>query len=725
MVARSEGESTPAPTRGTRAAGRPSSLPWRAGDTLGWTVVNVAYPFAPVSRDAVGGAEQVLAMLDQGLVARGHTSIVIALEGSRCAGTLVPIPRVRGPIDDAARARARRATREALREVLARLQVDVVHFHGLDFDEYLPETEVPLLATLHLPPEWYRLPEGVRLVAVSESQRRRCPRPDQVQLVQNGISLSTLRPGADKREHFVALARICPEKGLHLAVEAARRAGKRLTIAGQVFDYPEHQRYFREELLPRLDEDRVLIGPVTMEQKRALLAGARALLVPSLAPETSSLAAMEALACGTPVIAFPSGALPELVAPGRTGFLVSDVEEMAAALPLAEQLSLEACRTDAERRFCSERMVDRYTQVYRELARARTARRTRWTEQVLDLAGLEHLEQEWAELFEACPDAAPFQSPDWLLPWCRRFGAGAARAVVIRRDGRLAALLVGVERRRGGAWELSLAGGEVTDYPDALVRPQAQKGGAQRLLEAIARGRWSKVVLERLRPHSPLLAPGAPELGVEHEEVERAPAVDLPERAEDLEGLWSSSFLRSLRQAWRTAAAAGLRIAQPGEGEIGEAMAELFELHARRWGRRGQPGVLADEAVRRFHLEVAAGFARKGKLRLFVASLPAGPIAVLYGFGHGSTCYYYLSGFDPRHAALSPGWLVIHEAMRDAVARRCRTFDFLRGREPYKYRCGAIDRPLCRRVLRPAGAPEARGDQGAEVRMVPAPPTSQ
>ena len=104
----------------------------------------------------------------------------------------------------------------------------------------------------------------------------------------------------------MALGRICPEKGYHIALDAAARAGVPMVLAGEVFRYPAHEQYFRDEIAPRLDASRRFIGPVGLHRKRRLLSEARCLLAPSLAPETSSLVAMEALACGTPVIAFPA-----------------------------------------------------------------------------------------------------------------------------------------------------------------------------------------------------------------------------------------------------------------------------------------------------------------------------------------------------------------------------------------------------------------------------------
>jgi glycosyltransferase involved in cell wall biosynthesis len=176
-----------------------------------------------------------------------------------------------------------------------------------------------------------------------------------------------------KRNFALMLGRICPEKGVHLALDAARLAGISLLIAGEVYDYEAHRRYFEEEVRPRLDRQRRFLGPIGFARKRRLLNAARCVLVPSLAPETSSLVAREAAASGTPVIAFPNGALAETVEHGRTGFLVEDVEAMAAAIRDAGALDPETCRRVARERFRADTMIAAYLDVYARLAARRAA----------------------------------------------------------------------------------------------------------------------------------------------------------------------------------------------------------------------------------------------------------------------------------------------------------------------------------------------------------------
>ena len=341
------------------------------------TVLSVAYPLAPVGPDAVGGAEQVLATLDRALVAAGHRSRVIACEGSIVAGELLPIARAPGTLDDAARASAQ----AAVRQVLATQTADVFHLHGIDFATYLPSGGPPLLATLHLPPTWYSAEAlnpargDVWLHCVSSAQDRALQdvphTPRTLPPIGNGVDVDALGSARHgKRRYAITLGRICPEKGQHIALQAAHRAGVGLLIGGKAFPYPAHQDYFASEVAPLLDRQRRFLGPLGFERKRRLLAGARCLLVPSSAPETSSLVAMEALACGTPVIAFPSGALADLVDHGRTGFLVDSAAEMAEAIARATEIDPHVCREIARSRFSQADTIAGYFAAYERLVRA-------------------------------------------------------------------------------------------------------------------------------------------------------------------------------------------------------------------------------------------------------------------------------------------------------------------------------------------------------------------
>jgi glycosyltransferase involved in cell wall biosynthesis len=347
-----------------------------AGSFAGRTVLSIAYPLAPVTPDTAGGAEQVLALLDAAIVAAGGRSLVIAPAGSVVAGTLLPLPAVAPALDAAARASAQAAVRQAIGRAGP---VDLVHLHGIDFMDYLPPPGPAVLATLHLPPEWYPpavfAPARPRtwLNCVSATQHAACP-PSTCLLppVPNGVRVAALGPTRHARRGFaLMLGRICPEKGQHLAIAAARWAGVPLLIGGTTFGYPEHLAYFEREVAPHAGRGVRLLGPVGFARKRRLLAAARCVLLPSLAAETSSLVAMEAAAAGTPAIGFRAGALPEIIEQGRTGFLVDDAAAMAAAIAkvgaAAGEIDRDTCQAVARRRFDAAAMTGAYLALYRRL----------------------------------------------------------------------------------------------------------------------------------------------------------------------------------------------------------------------------------------------------------------------------------------------------------------------------------------------------------------------
>ncbi|MBV9859177.1 MAG: glycosyltransferase family 4 protein [Alphaproteobacteria bacterium] len=347
------------------------------------TVLSVGYTLAPVSENAVGGSEQILSALDRALVAAGHHSIVVANRGSETAGTLVPTLPIPAQITEIDRRRARDLHRQAIERALSQWPVDLIHSHALDFADHLPAPGVPTLVTLHLPLDFYRpgsVPmdrPGTYFNCVSASQRRSFPEfARMLPEIENGVPIDQLQGRHARRNFALALGRICPEKGFEHALDAARIAETPLLLAGQVFPYESHQAYFAEEIVPRLGPQARFLGPVALARKRRLLNAARCLLVPSLVPETSSLVAMEAIACGTPVIAFRAGALTEVVEHGVTGFLVDDFREMAEAIQAAADIDPAQCRAIARRRFSLERMIAGYFDLYQRMIAEEPQRKT-------------------------------------------------------------------------------------------------------------------------------------------------------------------------------------------------------------------------------------------------------------------------------------------------------------------------------------------------------------
>lgn len=338
-------------------------------------VLNVAYPFASIGPDAVGGAEQIVTELDAALTKEGHDSVVMAAEGSETKGILISMPKSPGALDGMVRRRIYHQYHSALEQLLSRWRFDVIHMHGVDFYEYLPPGDAPVLATLHLPTHWYpseifRLnrPETY-LHCVSASQQQTCPSCSYLlPEIENGVATERFDFRHAKRDFVMSLGRISPEKGFHLALDAAKRADVPMLLAGELFQQEAHENYFQREIVSRLDRARRFLGPVGMVRKRRLLSAARCLLVPSLVQETSSLVAMESLACGTPVIAFASGALADIVEHGWTGFLVENQDEMAEAIREVDSIDPDVCRHVARERFSIERTTANYFSIYQQFA---------------------------------------------------------------------------------------------------------------------------------------------------------------------------------------------------------------------------------------------------------------------------------------------------------------------------------------------------------------------
>jgi glycosyltransferase involved in cell wall biosynthesis len=342
-------------------------------------ILSIAYPFAPVRPDTAGGAEQVLAMVERAVCEAGHESIVIAARGSEASGRVIEIPAVEGTIDEDERQRVYDAVKMQTARVMEESKIDMVHMHGVDFYNYMPAGKPKVLVTLHLPIAWYEREQleisrhGLFFNCVSSSQFETAPANDSIiGYIENGVTIPEIPAMVKKENYAVSLGRICPEKGFHIALDAARMAGIGLTIAGQLYKYPAYERYYLKQFSPRLDGKKYkFIGAVGPEKKIELLSRARCILIPSLAAETSSLVAIEAIACGTAVIAFQAGALPEIVEEGKTGFIVQDVFEMAEAVNKCDSIDPQYCRMRARERFGRERMCREYLELYKNILEVR------------------------------------------------------------------------------------------------------------------------------------------------------------------------------------------------------------------------------------------------------------------------------------------------------------------------------------------------------------------
>ena len=347
-------------------------------------ILYVAYPLLPVTEASAGGAEQMLRVTERQMADRGHWTVVAACHGSQAAGRVLSTGAPPEQPDYLAQRDSEHNSR--VLQFLARHQRTQRYFHLIHdmsgtFWPHAAVLSLPVLATLHLPRPFYpqhmfeNVSPNVCFSCVSESQMLSfAGLPRLMGVVRNGIELERFPLATGERKHLLWLGRFCQEKGAHLAIQAAKQAGLPLVLAGKVYPFSYHQQYFQREIAPHLNQGlpvRLVEAPSTAE-KIQLLSHARALLVPSLADETSSLVAMEAAACGTPVIAFRRGALPEVVRHGVTGFVVDSVEEMAQAGARLGKIQPANCRHHAEQNFSAVRMAEGYEQVYtRVLAMSR------------------------------------------------------------------------------------------------------------------------------------------------------------------------------------------------------------------------------------------------------------------------------------------------------------------------------------------------------------------
>jgi glycosyltransferase involved in cell wall biosynthesis len=341
-------------------------------------ILYVAYPLLPVSENSAGGAEQILITLEREMVGRGHRVAVAASDGSCVAGQLIVTGQAAEQLDQY-QTRAEEHSRRILEHLAGAPSAgpyDVVHDQSGDFWRHATACPVPMLATLHLPRAFYppelfaALPSHLFLNCVSQAQARTfSDLPQMTGVVRNGVDLERFPLIRKKDRYLLWVGRICEEKGVHVAIEVARQTGRPLVLAGQIYPFSYHRRYYERCVRPHLESGNVkFIDAPGFAQKVKLLAHAHAVLVPSLCDETSSLISLEAMACGTPVVAFRRGGIPEIVADGETGFVVDTAAQMAAAVERAGEISPDACRRRVQSHFTAQRMAEDYEQLYARIA---------------------------------------------------------------------------------------------------------------------------------------------------------------------------------------------------------------------------------------------------------------------------------------------------------------------------------------------------------------------
>ncbi|HVX32905.1 MAG TPA: glycosyltransferase family 4 protein [Solirubrobacterales bacterium] len=353
-------------------------------------IAMLAPPWIPVPPPGYGGIEAVVDLLCKALLRRGHEVVLFAAPGSRSDATLLT------PLEEAVPDQIGKDVYAA--DHVARAfelieagapdgrPFDVVHDHcGSTAVAMADRLAVPVVHTLHGPldeadsgPFYARHGHKVLAVAISAAQAKRAPDSLRIAaVVPNPIDVAAWPFVTEKDDYLLWVGRMTPGKGPHRAIDVARRAGAPLVLAGPV--QPGQEEYFREQVEPRLASVGIdYIGEVGGRRKADLFAHARALLMPIRWPEPFGMVMVEALATGTPVLAFPEGAAPEIVADGVTGFLAADEAEMATAVARHGEIDPRRCRDEVERRYHPARVAAAYERIYRRAAATPTrAARTR------------------------------------------------------------------------------------------------------------------------------------------------------------------------------------------------------------------------------------------------------------------------------------------------------------------------------------------------------------
>jgi glycosyltransferase involved in cell wall biosynthesis len=345
-------------------------------------IAQIAPLYEPVPPQLYGGTERVVAHLTDGLVALGHDVTLFASGDTWTRARLAPMRERSLRLDPAPLKSDLAAHLTMLREVRERAdEFDVLHFHVdmLHFP-FFEDAAARTLTTLHgrldivdLPAAYQRWPQ-YPLVSISNSQRKPMPFANWVATVPHGIPAERFHFSAHGGPNLAFVGRISPEKRPDRAIEIAERAGLPLRIAAKV-DTVDRQ-YYDSAIAPLIRASNVrFLGEVDDVGKNELLGDAAALLFPIDWPEPFGLVMIEAMACGTPVIAWDNGSVREVIDDGISGFVVNSIDEAVAAVARLDSIDRRAVRATFERRFSAMTMARRYAELYARVQATKAERR--------------------------------------------------------------------------------------------------------------------------------------------------------------------------------------------------------------------------------------------------------------------------------------------------------------------------------------------------------------
>jgi CelD/BcsL family acetyltransferase involved in cellulose biosynthesis len=315
---------------------------------------------------------------------------------------------------------------------------------------------------------------------------------------------------------------------------------------------------------------------------------------------------------------------------------------------------------------------------------------------------LEELDEDWRELWSSLPDATPFQSPDWLLPWWKHYGEGQLFSFAFWDEARLVGLapLQIFRSPADPTRRLFLLGTGNSDYLDVLFHPAWRSACCNALMSEIDKRShcWDVCSFQRLRRGSPLLEDPIEHHGWRVEQAEQVPclAIDLRDLGHGSVMLRRSQcYARKLERVHRYS------FEEASAATLDRFSDALERLHQQRWREEGCRGALSTARDRSFHRMVARQFLKAGMLMFYGIRMAGTLIAVIYGYRVRDRVYSYLSGFDLGYARKSVGAITISYAVRRAIESGCQAFDLLQGKESYKYTWGARDQAcFVRRIVK-------------------------